>query len=60
MRNLSEYPITKDEILQTLLDAEKRASTVNGEIIVGSVEPFILQTIRENLEKKSFYYRDYF
>ena len=51
MRSLSEYPITNDEILQTLLDAEKKASTVNGEIIIGTVEPFILRTIRENLER---------
>lgn len=54
MRNLTEYPITLDEITHTLEDAARQLGhdPNTGEPLIGGIQPMVLQDLAKAMRAK--------
>ena len=50
MRNLLKYPITKQEVLAIIDRAEYNETHLNGEILIGGNQGFVLGALRQYID----------
>ena len=52
MRNLAAFPVTKDEVIECLKRvSDEKVRDKNGELIIGSMDPYLLQIAAETIQR---------